>query len=93
MSAQILVVFVFCDCHDVFKNFGKLKYFFFFEIPISVMGTVRVLSGSQDLRILPPIMTAPILVVFEIEVFYDFFFIFQKTWILKNPNYLKFSIL
>ena len=70
MTAQILVLFeIFCD--DVFcdffkKIFRKLIFFLKFEIPISIMGTSRVLSGSQGLRNLPPTMTAPILVVFEI---------------------------
>ena len=37
-----------------------------FEIPASVMGAFRVLSESQGLRILPPNMIDPILVVFDI---------------------------
>ena len=55
----------------------------------------EALSGySQVLRILPPSMTAQILVVFEISLFFMIFSeIFKKNLNVKNSKTLKISIL
>ena len=81
MTVQILIVFEIWRFCDFFKKiFRKLILIFFHKIWNSQPCSWVLSECSQRLRILPPNMTAHILVVFEIS-FWDFFKKFQKILI------------